>query len=152
MIDMKIEYLLGLLYFEAGLGTNVWNLLAHVPVRLSHVSEHTSVRFGLVDAMMRANGCSPRRPLFYSPSMTYIYTCTLCTLLGVGLDLHPHSHSGHPVSLLRKVYEAVVEIQLLKFVFSHWAELGVSSVRTSLRPTYKPALNSSRRSLFLKYI
>jgi hypothetical protein len=74
----KKGYLLGLLHFEAGMDTNVQHLQV-VTVRLSHVSEHASARFGLVDARTRAHGCLPPPP-FYSPCMTFIFTLNIVGL------------------------------------------------------------------------
>jgi hypothetical protein len=49
----KKWYLLGLFHFEAGMDTNVRHIQA-VTVGQSHVSEHASAKFGLVDARTRA--------------------------------------------------------------------------------------------------
>ncbi len=59
-------------------------MLNFVLIQLTHVSEYALARFRLVDARTRIHRSLPR-PSFSSPSMTYIYSWVLCTLLGGGI-------------------------------------------------------------------
>jgi hypothetical protein len=78
---------------ETGIVTEVRLFHAHVPCQLSHLFEHASTWYGLVDARMGTLGYSLWPP---TPQIKYdISTCTSYTLYGrCGPALRP-SGMGH---------------------------------------------------------